>query len=66
MSRWMETLNEERWRALCRREIEAAVREVKGYRFEDAEWRNWYVNLVRRRRESSPRSLANLRLSVAI
>jgi hypothetical protein len=49
MDTWLEEYREERRRALCRREIEAAISEAKGYRPDDPVWREWYRALVLRR-----------------
>jgi len=48
MDTWLEEYREERRRALCRREIEAAIREVKGNNPDDPAWRAWYRALVLR------------------
>ena len=53
METWFEEYRKERRRALCRREIEAAIREVKGNRPDDPVWREWYRALVLRRRTDS-------------
>jgi len=49
MDTWLEEYREERRRALCRREIEAAISEVKGNGLDDPAWREWYRALVLRR-----------------
>jgi len=46
MASWVEGIKEERRRALNRREIEAAIREVKGNRPDDPVWREWYLAIV--------------------
>ena len=48
METWLKEYREERRRALCRREIEAAIREVKGNNPDDPAWREWYRALVLR------------------
>ena len=48
MDTWLEEYREERRRVLCRREIEAAIREVKGNNPDDPAWREWYRLLVLR------------------
>ena len=53
MDTWLEEYPEERRRALCRREIEAAIREAKGNVPDDPAWREWYRALVLRRRTES-------------
>ncbi|MFH1110731.1 MAG: hypothetical protein V1790_16270 [Planctomycetota bacterium] len=53
MGTWLEEYREKRRRALCRREIEAAISEVKGHRPDDPAWREWYRALVLRRRSES-------------
>ena len=53
MDTWLEEYREERRRALCRREIEAAISEVKGNGPDDPAWREWYRAIVLRRRTES-------------
>ena len=48
METWLEEYREECRRALCRREIEVAIREVKGNRPDDPVWREWYRRIVLR------------------
>ena len=53
MDTWLEEYPEERRRARCRREIEVAISEVKGYQPDDPAWREWYRALLLRRRTES-------------
>jgi len=48
MASWVERIKEAHRRALNRREIEAAIREVKGNSPDDPAWREWYRKLMRR------------------
>jgi len=51
MDEWVKRIAEERRRALNRREIEAAISEVKGNGPDDPAWREWYRAIVRRGRK---------------
>jgi len=48
MTQWVERIQEERRRALARREIDAAVEEVKGYIPDRVAIREWYSQLLQR------------------
>jgi hypothetical protein len=48
METWLEEYREGRRRALCRREIEAAISEAKGNVPDDPVWREWYRAIVLR------------------